>query len=139
MVNASLAGKRGSAEVRPYIPLCYPNEVRYLSLSVRTCATLFELQNRSRDPLAIVYFHCCLHQFGLKQGKISFSNLLQLLSMDELDASAEDVFYIERQALLQLTISKFAELFDPSRGTDFRQVRSIFCAPLKMRPLFCRL
>ncbi|XP_065828093.1 uncharacterized protein [Oscarella lobularis] len=103
MVNASLAGKRGSAEVRPYIPLCYPNE------------------NRSRDPLAIVYFHCCLHQFGLKQGKISFSNLLQLLSMDELDASAEDVFYIERQALLQLTISKFAELFDPSRGTDFRQ------------------
>ena len=59
----------------------------------------------------------------MKQGKASFSNLLQFLSMDGLDASVKDVLYIERQALLQLAISRFAELFDPARYENYRQVR----------------
>eukprot|EP00118_Oscarella_pearsei_P023946 m.294339 g.294339 ORF g.294339 m.294339 type:complete len:5643 (+) comp40744_c0_seq7:98-17026(+) len=113
MVGEFLAKNPSSGSPVPYVPLCYPCSSR---------------KDGQLQPLASAYFHCCLRQLGFTVQNASFANLLQrsadiITEIDNGDISAEakEVLYIERQALLQLIISRFAELFDPSKGELLRK------------------
>jgi hypothetical protein len=92
-------------DIRPFIPACYPNASK--STSCLVC-----------QPLASVYFHCCLKQLNVKFAATAFPYMLNFMEQYDSETQSADtpdiaVLQIERQAVMQVVIRKFSELFEP--------------------------
>jgi hypothetical protein len=93
------------SHVRPFVPPYYPN--------AKTTSSPCMCQ-----PLASVYFHCCLNQLSIKYAKTDVTALLCELDeydkeMQAADAPKLAVLEIEKQAVTQTVIRRFSKKFNP--------------------------
>jgi hypothetical protein len=105
MIGEVLCECSSTTDISPFIPACYPNASKTRSSLV--C-----------QPLSSVYFHCCLKQLNVKLGGAEFSYVLGLMEQYHVEIQSADipdlaVLQIERQAVMQVVIRKFSEMFNP--------------------------
>jgi hypothetical protein len=105
-------------DIKPFIPVCYPNASKSTSWF-------------GRQPLASVYFHCCLKQLNVKLAAAAFSYVLELMEQYDSEIQSADVpdhdlavLQIERQAVMQVVLIKFSELFEPGNIELLKPVRT---------------